>query len=171
MPGVAEARRRRRKNARGHSQRGDLLARQPNSPISSSSGRSFAKRGTSICDSDRLRRQPDDAPEAAAWLLDMARDKIFDIDVARTRSSGCRSVARSIFDQLSTLYDQSKGDTDFQDHLLFIYSQRREPAAVDKLMAIAKSDPNIERRKQALFWLGQKNDPRVKQFHPRPDQQ
>ena len=31
-------------------------------------------------------------------------------------------------------------------------------------MAIAKSDPNIENRKKALFWLGQKNDPRVKQF-------
>jgi hypothetical protein len=47
---------------------------------------------------------------------------------------------------------------------LFIYSERREPAAVDKLMAIAKSDPNSELRKQALFWLGQKNDPRVRQF-------
>jgi len=31
-------------------------------------------------------------------------------------------------------------------------------------MAIAKSDPNLELRKQALFWLGQKNDPRVRQF-------
>jgi hypothetical protein len=51
-----------------------------------------------------------------------------------------------------------------QDQILFIYSTRREPAAVDKLMAIAKSDADIERRKQALFWLGQKNDPRVKQF-------
>ena len=48
--------------------------------------------------------------------------------------------------------------------MLFVLSQRREPAAVDKLMDIAKTDTNIERRKQALFWLGQKNDPRVKQF-------
>jgi hypothetical protein len=48
--------------------------------------------------------------------------------------------------------------------VIFVYSQRREPAAVDKLMDIAKSDADIEMRKQALFWLGQKNDPRVKQF-------
>jgi hypothetical protein len=31
-------------------------------------------------------------------------------------------------------------------------------------MTVAKSDPNVEMRKKALFWLGQKNDPRVKQF-------
>ncbi len=48
--------------------------------------------------------------------------------------------------------------------MLFVLSTRREPAAVDKLMLIAKSDPSVDRRKQALFWLGTKNDPRVKQF-------
>jgi hypothetical protein len=31
-------------------------------------------------------------------------------------------------------------------------------------MTIAKSDDNIEMRKTALYWLGQKDDPRVKQF-------
>jgi hypothetical protein len=51
-----------------------------------------------------------------------------------------------------------------QKHVIFILSQRREPAAVDKLMAIAKGDGDIEMRKQALFWLGQKNDPRIRQF-------
>jgi len=104
------------------------------------------------------------SPEASAWLLEIARDKTFDTET-RKQAIFWASQKRSVdLDQLSAIYDQSRGDTDFQQHLLFIYSQRREPAAVDKLMAIAKSDQNIELRKQALFWLGQKNDPRVRQF-------
>ncbi len=104
------------------------------------------------------------APEASAWLLDIARDKGFDTET-RKQAIFWASQKRTIdLDQISTIYDQSRGDTDFQQHLLFIYSQRRESAAVDKLMTIAKSDPNVELRKQALFWLGQKNDPRVRQF-------
>jgi len=31
-------------------------------------------------------------------------------------------------------------------------------------MTIAKTDPDREMRKKAIFWLGQMNDPRVKQF-------
>ena len=42
--------------------------------------------------------------------------------------------------------------------------RRAVTAAVDKLMAVARSDSNIEMRKKSLFWLSQKNDPRVKQF-------
>jgi hypothetical protein len=48
--------------------------------------------------------------------------------------------------------------------VIYVFSQRKESTAVDKLMAIAKTDQNIEMRKTALYWLGQKNDPRVKQF-------
>jgi hypothetical protein len=104
------------------------------------------------------------APEASAWLLDIARDKSFDTET-RKQAIFWASQKRTVdLDQLSAIYEQSRGDTDFQQHLLFIYSQRRESAAVDKLMTIAKSDPNTELRKQALFWLGQKNDPRVRQF-------
>jgi hypothetical protein len=104
------------------------------------------------------------APEASAWLLEIARDKSFDTET-RKQAIFWASQKRTVdLDQLSAIYEQSRGDTDFQQHLLFIYSQRRETAAVDKLMTIAKSDPNTELRKQALFWLGQKNDPRVRQF-------
>jgi HEAT repeat protein len=103
-------------------------------------------------------------PEAAAWLLDLARDKSFDVDVRKDAIFQLSQRRRIDLDQLSTLYDQSKGESEIQDQVLFVFSQRSEPASVDKLMAIAKSDPDVERRKKALFWLGQKNDPRVKQF-------
>jgi len=65
---------------------------------------------------------------------------------------------------MSVIYDQARNDPDVQRQVLYVYSTRKESAAVDKLMAVAKNDPDIEMRKQALYWLGQKNDPRVKQF-------
>ena len=74
---------------------------------------------------------------------------------ARTRSFGPpqrRSVR--LRPTRARIYEQARGDDEIQQQVLFVYSQRREPAAVDKLMAIAKSDPNIEMRKQALYWLG-----------------
>jgi HEAT repeat protein len=104
------------------------------------------------------------APEAGTWLLDVGRDKSFDVET-RKNAIFWASQRRTIdFDQLSALYDQTKGDEEVQRQVIFVLSQRREAAAVDKLMAIAKGDGDVEMRKQALFWLGQKNDPRIRQF-------
>jgi len=104
------------------------------------------------------------SPEAGAWLLDIARDKSFDIETRKNAIFWASQRRTLDFDQLAAIYDQSKGDDEMQKHVIFILSQRREPAAVDKLMVIAKGDGDIEMRKQALFWLGQKNDPRIRQF-------
>ena len=104
------------------------------------------------------------SPEAGAWLLDIARDKSFDVETRKNAIFWASQRRTLDFDQLSAIYDQTKGEDEMQKHVIFILSQRREPAAVDKLMAIAKGDGDIEMRKQALFWLGQKNDPRIRQF-------
>jgi HEAT repeat protein len=102
--------------------------------------------------------------EAGNWLLDVARDKSYDIETRKNAIFWASQRKLFDFEQMTNIYDQAKGDEEIQEQVLFVYSQRREPAAVDKLMTIAKSDPNVEMRKKALFWLGQKNDPRVKQF-------
>jgi tetratricopeptide (TPR) repeat protein len=102
---------------------------------------------------------------ASAWLIDMARDKSVDIELRKDAIFYAAQGKEVDFARLSSLYDQSKGDDAFQEHILFVLSQRRETAAVDKLMDVAKTDPNLERRKNAIFWLGQrKNDPRITQF-------
>ena len=102
--------------------------------------------------------------EATQWLIDMAKDKTLDAE-SRKNAIYWAGQQRSVdMDQLNTIYEQARGDNDVQTQVLYVYSQRKESAAVDKLMAIAKSDQNIEMRKQALYWLGQKNDPRIKQF-------
>jgi HEAT repeat protein len=103
-------------------------------------------------------------PEATQWLIDMAKDKTLDSE-SRKNAIYWAGQQRSVdMDQLNTIYEQARGDNDVQTQVLYVYSQRKESTAVDKLMAIAKSDQNIEMRKQALYWLGQKNDPRIQQF-------
>jgi HEAT repeat protein len=104
------------------------------------------------------------SPGAGAWLLDIARDKSFDVETRKNAIFWASQRQTLDFATLSALYDQSRGEDEIQDHILFVFSQRRESAAVDKLMSVARGDPNIEMRKKALFWLGQKNDPRVKAF-------
>jgi len=47
--------------------------------------------------------------------------------------------------------------------LIFVLGQSNDPAAVTKLLEIARTDPDKEMRKRAIFWLGQSNDPRAAQ--------
>ena len=51
-----------------------------------------------------------------------------------------------------------------KEQLIFVYSQRREREAVDRLMSIARSENDRELRKKAVFWLSQSKDPRVADF-------
>jgi hypothetical protein len=65
--------------------------------------------------------------------------------------------------QLAALYERMP-DTEMREQLIFVYSQRHDAAAVDKLLDIAKNEKDRELRKKAIFWLGQSRDPRVAQF-------
>lgn len=65
--------------------------------------------------------------------------------------------------QLGGLYAKLD-DRDLKEQLIFAYSQRRESAAVDRLMEIARSEKDRELRKKAIFWLGQSRDPRAAGF-------
>lgn len=55
-------------------------------------------------------------------------------------------------------------EPELQRQLIFVLSQRDDSAAVDGLIDIARNDPDRSMRKQAFFWLGQKDDPRVIQL-------
>lgn len=64
---------------------------------------------------------------------------------------------------LATIYDQVR-TPEIKEQLIWVMSQSSDRAGADKLVQIAKTDPNREMRKKALFWLGQMNDPRIKQI-------
>lgn len=101
--------------------------------------------------------------EAIRWLLDIARDRSIAIE-ARKNALFWAGQSGADVRQFVSLYDEMRGQTDIQNQLIFVFSQRRDREAVDKLMAIATDDPDRDLRKQAIFWLGQSRDPRVQKF-------
>lgn len=62
-------------------------------------------------------------------------------------------------DELIGLYD--KLPVSLKKEVIFYLAQRRDAAGLDKIIAIAKSDPSPELRKEALFHIGQSKDPKA----------
>jgi HEAT repeat protein len=94
------------------------------------------------------------------WLLDVALDQNQPIEIRKKALFWAGQSRRVPIQDLVTLYSRTD-DREMREQLVFVYSQRREPEAVDKLLEIARTDPDRELRKKALFWLGQSRDPRV----------
>jgi len=61
---------------------------------------------------------------------------------------------------IATLYGTFT-DREIKEQLIFVLSQKDDKAAIDKLIDIAKREPDKELRKKAIFWLSQSDDPRV----------
>ncbi|MDQ3136340.1 MAG: HEAT repeat domain-containing protein [Gemmatimonadota bacterium] len=97
--------------------------------------------------------------ENGRWLLGIARDGGQPLELRKKALFWAGQGDASMAD-LAGLYASMPG-RDMREQLIFVYSQRDEPAAVDKLLDIAKRDPDLELRKKALFWLGQSDDPRA----------
>jgi HEAT repeat protein len=97
--------------------------------------------------------------ENGRWLLGVARDRAQALEMRKQALFWAGQSGVPLAD-LATLYDASD-DREMREQLLFVYSQREESAAADKLLEIAKRDPDPELRKKALFWLGQSDDPRA----------
>jgi HEAT repeat protein len=99
--------------------------------------------------------------ENGRWLLGVARDTAQGIEMRKQALFWAGQGGVSIA-ELTQLYGKVT-DREMREQLIFVYSQRDEPAALDKLIEIAKRDPNPDLRKRALFWLGQSEDSRAVQ--------
>jgi HEAT repeat protein len=97
--------------------------------------------------------------ENARWLLGIAKDGRQPLEL-RKRALFWAGQSDASMTDLTALYAATP-DREMREQLIFVYSQRDEPAAVDKLLDIAKREPDVELRKKALFWLGQSDDPRA----------
>jgi TolA-binding protein len=94
------------------------------------------------------------------WLMDIALNQKENIEL-RKKALFWAGQGRSVdVTDLVRLYD-SMNDREMKEQLIFVYSQRREEAAVEKLCQIGKNDPDVELRKKALFWLGQSRSQRA----------
>jgi HEAT repeat protein len=100
-----------------------------------------------------------ESADGTRWLLAQARDAQQDMEVRR-KAVFWAGQGRATVGDLTALY-ASVQEPRLREHLIFVLSQKQEEAATTALMSIAKSDPDREMRKKALFWLAQKDDPRV----------
>ena len=101
------------------------------------------------------------SPANQQFLLDQAVNKSNSMDVRKQAlfwagQSGAADVAK-----IASLYDKG-GDLEFREQVIFVLSQRpHDPAAVDKLIEIAKTEKDRDLRQKAIFWLGQSRDPKA----------
>jgi HEAT repeat protein len=101
--------------------------------------------------------------EDVSWLRDRVRDPNGDEEIQKSALFWLAQSRHTTMAQLEELYGQLE-NTELKEAIIFAYSQRRDTEAVDKLMQVARQDPDQKLRKSALFWLAQSRDPRVTQF-------
>jgi TolA-binding protein len=96
------------------------------------------------------------------WLMEVAADPKYTVETRKQAifSAGQIRVPTS---ELTALYGKLS-DRELKGQLIWVLSDRHDTAAMDRLIEIAKHDPDPEMRKKAIFWLGQSHDPRVKQL-------
>jgi HEAT repeat protein len=96
------------------------------------------------------------------WLLGVALDNSQSIDVRKHAlwTAGQAGISST---ELVSLYDRIP-DREIKEQLIWVLSDAHERGAADKLVEIAQKDKDPEMRKKAIFWLGQKNDPRIRQI-------
>jgi HEAT repeat protein len=101
--------------------------------------------------------------EGTRWMLSVVENTKQPVEVRKKALFWAGQRHSLDVGTLIPLYNKLT-DEELKEHFIFVLSERRESAATDKLIDIAKNDKNTEMRKKALFWLAQKNDPRAKQL-------
>ena len=101
--------------------------------------------------------------ESGRWLMALALNPNEKLELRKKALFWAGQKHQVGMADLAKLYD-TMNDRDMKEQLIFVYSQRNEPEAVDKLMAIAQHEQDPELRRKAIFWLGQSKDPRVADF-------
>lgn len=102
-------------------------------------------------------------PGNGSWLMDIATNQNESIEMRKKALFWAGQNRSTSLAELAGLYDRINSH-EMKDQLIFVYSQRREKEAVDKLMDIARKETDRELRKKAVFWLGQSKDPRAAEF-------
>lgn len=95
----------------------------------------------------------------ASWLLSVASNDSVDPRLRRTAifwaaEAGAPAAA------LGSLYDRLT-DRALKERIIFGLSESHEPAALDKLIDIARTEKDSELRNKAIFWLGNSDDARA----------
>jgi HEAT repeat protein len=104
-------------------------------------------------------------PRASAKLLAIARNASENESVRRMAVLWVgedRDKERAATNLIS-LYDGEK-DTGLRRHVLMALGQTRTKSGLRKLIQVAKSDPDVQMRRQAVLWVSESKDPEAQQF-------
>ena len=99
--------------------------------------------------------------ENTRWLMDLALNTREDVELRKKALFWAGQSGADIAD-LVQLYDRTS-DRDMKEQLIFVYSQRHDNAALEKMIDIARHETDRDLKKKAVFWLGQSHDPRAAQ--------
>ncbi|MGH7638581.1 MAG: HEAT repeat domain-containing protein [Gemmatimonadaceae bacterium] len=97
------------------------------------------------------------------WLIERAMDRDESLKLRKSALfwAGQREATRTV--DLLRVYREVR-EPSLREHAIFVLSQRHDDAATDMLLDIARGDDDKELRGKALFWLAQKDDPRVRKL-------
>ncbi len=101
--------------------------------------------------------------ESRQWLVERARDASEPVELRKAALFWAGQRGAFTLEELRSLFG-SFTDQEMREQVVFVASQRREPAAVDFLMEVAGNRENGAVREKAVFWLGQSKDPRAAEF-------
>lgn len=104
------------------------------------------------------------ADSVVVWprLLRMARDTSIAEETRRQAVFWLGQAAGAEATRgLDALVADAEGDIEVRKHAVFALSQRPAEEGVPALIRVARTNRHPELRKQALFWLGQSEDPRA----------
>jgi HEAT repeat protein len=97
------------------------------------------------------------------WVMNIALDPKESIEMRKQALFWAGQNGGVSIDAFSALYDKMT-DQEIKEQLIFVFSQKRDAKALDKLFSIAKNDKDKEMRSKAVFWIGQSKDPRAVKF-------
>jgi HEAT repeat protein len=97
--------------------------------------------------------------ESAQFLIGIASNESEPIEV-RKQALFWAGQMRIADDRLYQMYAEVT-DQEMKEQLIFVYGQRRDSLAVNRLIDIAKDGSNVDLQGKAIFWLGQSRDPRA----------
>ncbi|MFW5951890.1 MAG: HEAT repeat domain-containing protein [Gemmatimonadota bacterium] len=97
--------------------------------------------------------------EDARWLLSIAASDDVDADLRRTAIFWA-AEAGAPASALGDLYRRVQ-DRTLRERILFGLSESDDPAAIDKLIEIVRTETDPGLRKKAIFWVGNSDDERA----------
>ena len=93
------------------------------------------------------------------WLMSIAVDAKESMEQRKNAVFYLANHKSDGTDELVAIYD--KVPLELRKDVLFHIAQRHDDGSLEKLIQIAKNDPNKEMRKDALFYIAQSKDPRA----------